>query len=58
MSMKLLRIINVVSVVTDLQRIRSDQIPTELIKAGGETLNCEIYILIYSIRNKEKFPQQ
>jgi hypothetical protein len=34
------------------------QIPSELIKAGGETLYSEIHKLIYCIWNKEKLPQQ
>jgi hypothetical protein len=34
------------------------QIPTELIKAGGETLNSEIHRLICAIWNKEELPQQ
>jgi hypothetical protein len=38
--------------------IRSDQIPAELIKAGGETLYSEIHRLIYSVRNEEELPQQ
>jgi hypothetical protein len=36
----------------------TDQIPAELIKAGGETLYSEIYRLIRSIWNKEELPQQ
>jgi predicted nucleotide-binding protein (sugar kinase/HSP70/actin superfamily) len=36
----------------------TDQIPAELIKEGGETLNSEIYKHIYYIWNKEKLPQQ
>jgi hypothetical protein len=36
----------------------TDQIPTELIKAGGETLYSEIYRLICCIWNKEELPQQ
>jgi hypothetical protein len=36
----------------------TDQIPAELIKAGGETLNSEIHRLICSIWNKEELPQQ
>jgi hypothetical protein len=36
----------------------SDQIPAELIKAGGETLYSEIHKLICSMWNKEKLPQQ
>jgi hypothetical protein len=36
----------------------ADQIPAELIKAGGETLCSEIHRLICSIWNKEELPQQ
>jgi hypothetical protein len=36
----------------------TDQIPTELIKTGGETLYSEIHRLICSIWNKEELPQQ
>jgi sorting nexin-29 len=36
----------------------TDQIPVELIKAGGETLYSEIHKLICSICNKEELPQQ
>jgi hypothetical protein len=36
----------------------TDQIPDELIKAGGETLYSEIHRLICSKWNKEEFPQQ
>jgi hypothetical protein len=36
----------------------TNQIPTELIKAGGETLYSEIHRLICSIWNKEELPQQ
>jgi hypothetical protein len=35
-----------------------DQIPTELIKSGGEILCSEIHRLICSIWNKEELPQQ
>jgi hypothetical protein len=44
-----------------LQRYKSlgtDQIPAEVIKAGGETLHSKIYKLSHSIWNKEKLPQQ
>ena len=34
-----------------------DQIPTELIKAGGSTICCEIHKLIISIRDKEELPE-
>jgi hypothetical protein len=36
----------------------TDQIPSEFIKAGGETLCSEIHRLICCIWNKEKLPQQ
>jgi hypothetical protein len=36
----------------------TDQIPAELIKAGGETLCSEIHKFIFPIRNKEEMPQQ
>jgi hypothetical protein len=35
----------------------TDQIPAELIEAGGETLCSEIHKLTCSIWNKEEFPQ-
>jgi hypothetical protein len=43
-----------------LQRYKSlgnDQIPAELIEAGGETLHFQIHKLIHSIWNKEELPQ-
>jgi hypothetical protein len=36
----------------------TDQIPTGMIKVGGETLCSEIDRLIHSVWNKEDFPQQ
>jgi hypothetical protein len=36
----------------------SDQIPAELIRAGGEILLSEIHKLINSVWNKEKLPDQ
>jgi hypothetical protein len=36
----------------------TDQIPAEMIKAGGEMLCSEIHRLICSIWNKEELPQQ
>jgi hypothetical protein len=36
----------------------SDQIPTELIKAGGRTICCVIHKLIISIWNKEELPEK
>jgi len=35
-----------------------DQIPAELIKAGGRTIRSEIYELIISIWNREKLPEE
>jgi hypothetical protein len=35
-----------------------DQIPAELIKAGGWTIRCAIRILVISIWNKEELPDQ
>ena len=35
-----------------------DQIPSELIKAGGRTVCYEIRKLIISIRNKEELPEE
>ena len=34
-----------------------DQIPAELIKAGGRTIRCGIHKLIISIWNKEELPE-
>jgi hypothetical protein len=36
----------------------TDQIPAELIKAGGEALYSEIHRHIFSIWDKEELPQQ
>jgi hypothetical protein len=36
----------------------ADQIPAELIHAGGETLHSEFHTLIKMIRNKEELPHQ
>jgi len=35
-----------------------DQIPTELIKAGGKTIHFEIHKLINSIWNKKKLSDE
>jgi len=35
-----------------------DQIPVELIKAGGRTICCAIHKLIIAIWNKEEFPEE
>jgi hypothetical protein len=37
---------------------RTEQIPTELIEAGGKTLCCELNRLINSIRKKEDLLEQ
>jgi len=34
-----------------------DQIPAELIKAGGRAIRCAIHKLIISIWNREKLPE-
>jgi hypothetical protein len=36
----------------------SDQIPAELIQAGGKTLHSEMHKLIMLIWNKEELPHQ
>ena len=36
--------------------VDSDQIPAELIKAGGSTIHCAIHKLIIAIWNKEDLP--
>jgi hypothetical protein len=36
----------------------TDQIPAELIKAGGETLRIETHRLICCVWNREELPQQ
>jgi hypothetical protein len=36
----------------------TDQIPAELVKAGGESLCSGIHKLIHSLRNKKELPQQ
>jgi hypothetical protein len=46
--------------IETLKRYRSpytDQIPTELFKAGGGTIRYEINKLIISIWNKEELPE-
>jgi hypothetical protein len=35
-----------------------DQISAELVKAGVRTISCEIIKLIYSVCNKEEFPEE
>ena len=35
-----------------------DQIPAELIKAGGRTIRCAIHKLIISVWNKEELPEE
>jgi hypothetical protein len=55
---------SLVEVETAIRKLKSykypgtDQIPAELIKAGGETLYSEIHTLIYSIWNKEELSQK
>jgi hypothetical protein len=47
--------------IEKLKRYKSpdvDQIPAELIQAGGETLHLEIHKLIELIWNKEELPYQ
>ena len=36
----------------------TDQNPEELIKAGGQTIRCEIHKFIISIWKKEKLPEE
>ena len=36
----------------------TDQIPAELIKAGGKAIRCEIHKPIISISNKEELPEE
>jgi hypothetical protein len=36
----------------------TDQIPAELIKAGGRTIHSEIHKLINSVWNKEELPEE
>jgi hypothetical protein len=48
-------------VIAKLKRYKSpgsDQIPAEMIQAGGELLLSEIHKLINSVWNKEKLPDQ
>jgi hypothetical protein len=55
---------SLVEVEVDTGKLKSykspgtDHIPSEMIKAGGETLYSEIHGLIYSIWNEEELPQQ
>jgi hypothetical protein len=47
--------------IEKLQSHRSpsiDQIPAELIKAGGRTIRCAIHKLVISIWNKEELPDE
>jgi len=37
---------------------RTDQIPAEMIKAGGKKICCEIHKLTISIWNKEELPEE
>jgi hypothetical protein len=48
-------------VIEKLKRHKSpgtDQIPAELIKAGGRIIRCEIHNVIISIWNKEELPEE
>jgi len=36
----------------------TDQIPGDMIKAGGKTIRCEIHKLIISMWNKEELPEE
>jgi mannosyltransferase OCH1-like enzyme len=54
-------LVEVETAIGKLKRYKSpgtDQILAEMIKAGGETLHCEIHMLIHYIWNKEELPQQ
>jgi hypothetical protein len=47
--------------ISSLKRHKSpgtDQIPAELIKAGGRIIRSEIHKLIISIWNKEELPEE
>jgi hypothetical protein len=47
--------------IEKLKRLKSqgiDQIPAEMIKAGGRTIRFEIHKLIISIWNKEELPEE
>jgi hypothetical protein len=55
------RLVEVEIAIRKLKSYKSpgtDEIPAELIKAGGETLYSEIHRLVCCIRNKEELPQQ
>jgi hypothetical protein len=55
------RLLEVETAIGKLESYKSpdtDQIPTEMIKTGDETLCSEIHKLICSIWNKEVLPQQ
>jgi hypothetical protein len=41
-----------------ISRYIRNQIPAELIEAGGKTIRCEIHKLIISIWNEEEFPEE
>ena len=58
---KLLQIVKVELAIEKLKNHKSpgiDQIPAELIKAGGGTFCLEIHKLITSIWKKEKLPEE
>jgi len=44
--------------LTKHKSLGTDQIPAELIKAGGRTIHSEIHKLINSIWNKEELLEQ
>jgi hypothetical protein len=41
-----------------ISRCIRNQIPAELIKAGGKTIRCEIHKLVISIWNEEELPEE
>jgi hypothetical protein len=53
-----LEIVIAIAKLENDKSINSDQIPAELIQAGGETLRSEIHKLNNSVWNKEELPDQ
>ena len=55
---------SVFEIELDIQKLKSrksqdiDQVPLELINAGGRTIHCEIHKLIFSISNKEELTEE
>jgi hypothetical protein len=55
---------SVLEVEMDIEKLKChksqgiDQIPAELIKAGGRTIRCAIHKLIISVWNKEELPEE